>query len=61
MYKINMYTDSILNDYLESSQIDQSQLSDFLIMLEDYKTSYLDKNKSYLMMRAPLMFYLSNN
>jgi hypothetical protein len=32
-----MYTDSILNDYLESSQIDQSQLSDFLIMLEDYK------------------------
>jgi hypothetical protein len=38
-----MYTDSILNDYLESSQIDQSQLSDFLIMLEDYKTSYLDK------------------
>jgi hypothetical protein len=31
-----MYTDSILNDYLESSQIDQSQLSDFLIMLEDY-------------------------
>jgi hypothetical protein len=32
-----MYTDSILNDYLESSQIDQSQLSDFLIMLETIK------------------------
>jgi hypothetical protein len=59
-----MYTDSILNDYLESSQIDQSQLSDFLIMLETKKPVTWTRSLvcSYLMMmRAPLLMFYPNN
>lgn len=32
-----MYIDSIVNEYLNSPQIEPSQLSDFLTMVEDYK------------------------
>jgi hypothetical protein len=33
-----MYIDSIVSEYLDSPQIDPSQLSDFLTMVEDYNS-----------------------
>lgn len=33
-----MYIDSIVSDYLDNSQMDASQLSDFLTMVEDYNS-----------------------